>query len=137
MGIYFNMFFPLMKHGIISNIKSRLTSQNIFIPCICSTPKSLTNCFSHFNSHVKVAIDLYSTSTEQRETVCCFLNFARHKRQPKQHKPACQRATGQRTTWPIGMTPLFQLQCTTNHNSQSASQCSLGASIYSDKMCTE
>ncbi|XP_026425207.1 uncharacterized protein LOC113321512 [Papaver somniferum] len=46
-----------------------------FIPCACRTPKSPSNCFNHFNSHVAASMDLYSASAELRETVGCFFVF--------------------------------------------------------------
>lgn len=33
------------------------------------------SAWSHVSSHVKAAIDLYSASAEDLETVCCFLDF--------------------------------------------------------------
>lgn len=53
--------------------------------------------FSHFNSQVVVAIDLYSASTDDLDTVCCFLVFQDIGELPKRtnHPVRDRRVKGQ------------------------------------------
>lgn len=42
---------------------------------VCGIPKEDNNHFNHLSSQTVVAMDLYSPSAEERDTICCFFVF--------------------------------------------------------------
>lgn len=53
-----------------------------------TTPNSLSRESNHTISQVALAIERYSASADDRETVCCFLDFQDTKEEPrKTQKP--------------------------------------------------
>ena len=71
MTVNLDMFCTFMKHRVIGKVESRLTitiQESLM-------PRELNNPFNRFSSQVAAAIERYSTSAEERETVVCFLVF--------------------------------------------------------------
>ena len=68
-------FVRSWKMGLAAMCKAAWLSQYKCVGSECITPRVDNNPFNHFNSQVVVAMDLYSASTEERYTVCCFLIF--------------------------------------------------------------
>lgn len=110
----------------------------------CVTPKLNKSPFNHFNSHTSVAVDRYSTSAKDLDTVCCLFVFKDIGESPRNtnHTVRDLRVKGQlaqseshslrnRMPWP-GL--LFKYQTTLN----AASQCfSYECCINCERTCTE
>ena len=94
------MFRNISRCNIVSEILSRVKWQSTSMCLVCSwkigfliiwsaawlsqwsrigwegeIPRLWTRPFNHFNSPVTVVMDQYSASTEERDTICCFLVF--------------------------------------------------------------
>ena len=74
--------------GLAGMWRADWLSQNNKAGCLCSISKSFNKLINHTNSHVALAIDLYSASIEDLETVHCFFDFQEIKDAPmKIQKP--------------------------------------------------
>lgn len=63
--------------------RATLLSQKIRAAWQCEIWKSRNKLKSQVNSQYAVAMERYSALTDERETVCCFLNFQEIRESPK------------------------------------------------------
>ncbi|CAL8988629.1 unnamed protein product [Prunus brigantina] len=61
--------------GLAAMCRAAWLSQYKRAGCKCVTCKSCKRYLSHTNSQVRDAMDLYSDSAEERDTIDCFLLF--------------------------------------------------------------
>ena len=64
-----------MKYRVLSNVESGLTVIKRCIAEVWNTPTEANNAINQVNSLVVTAIDRYSASALERETVGCFFVF--------------------------------------------------------------
>ena len=73
--IILNMFCSFVKNRVGSSVNCSLTVTEKRVGVNCSRPSSFNSFRIHFISRNAVAIDLYSASAEECDTVRCFLVF--------------------------------------------------------------
>lgn len=102
-----SIYFVFMENRISCNIQSSLTITMKEGRLRVSNAKTRqeNNVFNHFNSQVVEAMEWYSASAKEWETICCFFSFPRDKRITKKNKPPSGRTTSQRTMGPIWIAP--------------------------------
>jgi len=64
-----------MENTVLGNMKGGVTIIVEALGAIWNTPKEASKDLSHISSLVAAAMDRYSASVEEHETVVCFLVF--------------------------------------------------------------
>jgi len=50
---------------------------------LCSAPRHINSALNHLSSQVAIAVDRYSASAKDWDTICCFLVFRDIREAPK------------------------------------------------------